>query len=114
MSLYEPHMRARKASPTPEAILTRQIRDVLNHARIYHWKNWGGPMSHKGVSDILGIMPDGKMLAIEIKAPKGQVSDAQALFLTEIKLRGGIAIVARSVGDVIEGLQLRDKFISIK
>ena len=100
--------------PTAESILTRQIRDVLNHARIYHWKSWQGAMSNPGIADILGIMPDGRMLAIEVKSPKGQLSDAQTLFLSEIKLRGGVVVCARSVEDVIEGLGLQDKFVEYR
>jgi len=71
-------------------------------------------MSKPGIADILGIMPDGKMLAIEVKAPKGVLSDAQALFLSEIKLRGGVVVCARSVQDVIEGLGLQDKFVEYR
>jgi hypothetical protein len=100
--------------PTAESILTRQIRDVLSHARIYHWKAWQGMGSKPGIADILGIMPDGKMLAIECKAPKGKLSDAQALFLSEIKLHGGVVVCARSVEDVIEALGLQDKFVEYK
>jgi hypothetical protein len=106
-------MRPRK-KVTQEAILTRQIRDVLYHARIYHWKAWQGAMSKAGIADILGINHDGRMIAIEIKAPKGVLSEHQKLFLEEIKTRGGIALCARSIGDVIEALGLQDRFLFYK
>jgi hypothetical protein len=58
------------------------------------------PSGLKGVSDILGISKDGKFLAIEIKSEKGILSNYQEIFLKEIKNRGGIALVARSIKDL--------------
>jgi hypothetical protein len=100
--------------PTAESILTRQIREVLNHARIYHWKAWQGMASKPGIADILGINHDGRMIAIEIKAPKGILSEHQKLFLEEIRARGGIALCARSIEDVVEALNLQDRFLFYK
>jgi len=54
----------------------------------------------RGVADIIGIAA-GQFLAIEVKTPKGRVSPEQDAFLSEIRRRGGIAFVARSVDDVI-------------
>ena len=59
------------------------------------------PTGKKGVSDIVGITKDGKFLAVEVKAPKGILSEAQSDFLLQIKNRGGISLVARSVNDLI-------------
>lgn len=96
---------------THEAILTRQIRGILNAAGIFHWKAWQGLGSKRGVSDIISVQPGtGRMIAIEIKAPRGVVSEAQQQFLDAVDLQGGIAIVARSVEDVIVGLGLQDRF----
>lgn len=53
----------------------------------------------KGVSDILGIYM-GKPLAIEVKSAKGKLSPDQRVFLNEFRVRGGIAILARSTKDV--------------
>lgn len=57
-----------------------------------------------GVSDILGILPNGIFVAIEVKTPKGRLTDSQKTFLKEITLNGGIAFVARSVKDVVDQL----------
>lgn len=63
----------------------------------------GKPLS--GLSDILGIFR-GRMLAVECKMP-GEVPTAeQQAFLDRVAAEGGLAIVARSVDDVITGLQL--------
>lgn len=56
-----------------------------------------------GTSDILGIYK-GRFLAIEVKSAKGRLSEHQKTFLENVKLHGGIAIVARSIEDVISAI----------
>jgi len=89
--------------------LTRAVRDLLRAAGIWHFKHWGGPLGEKGISDIIGCH-QGRMVAIEIKAPRGTVSPFQQAFLDSVVAAGGIAFVARSIDDVIEGLGLQDRF----
>lgn len=59
-----------------------------------------GSNTLRGVSDILGIYK-GKMLAIEVKQPKGKTSVEQDYFLSRVNENGGLGFVARSVDDVI-------------
>lgn len=100
-----------------ETEITRAIRHCLDVLGIEHWKNFGGPLSKKGVADILGIMPKtfdgqaGKFLAIEVKTPRGRLSKQQADFLNMIARNDGIAMVATSVDDVIDKLNVRDRFL---
>ena len=49
-------------------------------------------------------MPDGRFLAIEVKTPRGKVSDEQISFIGQICASGGIAFVARDIHDVCENL----------
>jgi hypothetical protein len=58
----------------------------------------------RGVSDILGVLPNGRILAIEVKSRKGKVSPDQEAFLKNVLLKGGVAILARSLEDVIAEL----------
>lgn len=58
-----------------------------------------------GVSDILGILADGRFIAIEVKSKKGRLSIDQNIFLEEIKRNGGVAFMARSVDDVIDNFK---------
>lgn len=60
-----------------------------------------------GVSDILGILPDGRFLAIEVKRfnPKTYPSQPQKYFLTNINKSNGLAFVAWRLEDVIEMLE---------
>lgn len=96
--------------PTPEAILTRAIRQLLSSVGIFHYKAWGGPMSAPGVPDLIGCYK-GRMIGIEIKSQRGVVSDKQQDFLDKINRAGGVAFVARTIDDVIEGLGLQDRFL---
>ena len=74
-------------------------------------------MGSKGMSDIIGCMPYpdgvlgcpvkvGRLLAIEVKNPRGKVSPEQTAFLDTVKRAGGIAFVAHSVDEVKETLGL--------
>lgn len=98
----------------PEAIIQNQIMSYLKFKGIFAWQNKStgtfdptskrfrkpGLWFMRGTSDILGILDGGKLLAIEVKTPKGKLTPEQKLFLREIRLRGGISLVARSVADV--------------
>lgn len=88
-----------------ESELTILIRELLTAYRVFHYKHWQGPMSVPGISDIIGCYK-GRFFAIEIKTDKGKVTDLQSNFLANVEAAGGIAFVARSVEDVIEGLDL--------
>lgn len=50
-----------------------------------------------GSSDIIGICPDGRFLAVECKAGQDRASDAQLNFINIVNARGGRAGIARSV-----------------
>jgi hypothetical protein len=56
--------------------------------------------SKRGVSDILGVLPGGRFLAIEVKAPNGKLTDHQKQFLEEVLSNGGFGLIARSPEEV--------------
>lgn len=56
----------------------------------------------KGSSDIIGISPDGKFLAVEVKTKTGRVRPEQETFIAAVKRAGGRAGVARSVDDALK------------
>ena len=58
-----------------------------------------------GCSDIIGFMTDGRFLAIECKSARGTSTPEQVAFLQAVHAAGGVAILARSVDDVIEGIK---------
>ncbi len=100
----------RSKLPTPEALLTRSVRQLLNAAGIFHWKNFGGLGSAPGLPDICAVYK-GRMIALEIKSPRGKTSPQQDEFIRRINEAGGLALVIRSLDDVIDGLGLGDRFL---
>ena len=53
--------------------------------------------SRAGVSDILGVMPNGRFIAVECKREiGGRVSDKQWEFLEAVENNNGIAFIAHS------------------
>ena len=57
-----------------------------------------------GVSDIIGCTPDGRFICVEVKKPGGKASSEQIAFLERVEATGGVAILAESLGDVIQKL----------
>lgn len=99
---------------------------------ILHWLSWKGyyawktkttgtydqkrgrflkpsPLYRTGISDIVGLFDNGRIFCIEVKSRKGKTQPNQDLFLSEIKKRGGLAFVARSIEDVEEQFKLETK-----
>jgi hypothetical protein len=60
-----------------------------------------------GCPDILGQLSDGRLLAVEVKSPSGRVSPDQQAFLNKARKNGAVALVARSVKDVWEALDMK-------
>ena len=73
---------------------------------IYHWRNSVGAVQIRpgqwyrfgkvGSSDILGVLPGGKILAVETKAKRGQLASEQREFLETVRGLGGLAVVVKS------------------
>ena len=61
-----------------------------------------------GSADLIGIAPDGRFLAVEVKMPAsgsrraGRVSPEQRDFLAAVNAAGGLGGIARSVEDAME------------
>jgi hypothetical protein len=110
---------------TPETQLKRAINKFLKSFGIFTFHVLQGLGAYKGISDRIGLyekkvkcphckkkfMCKGHLLAIEVKSPKGKLSQYQKDFLEQVEKNGGIAMVAWSVDDVIDGLKIRDRFL---
>jgi hypothetical protein len=101
------------ALPLPrESVIQRAILEFLAWRGIFVFRvNQQGvplhdgsaeyrPSPTRGVADILGVLPGGRFLAIEVKRPGNNPTDSQAQFLSRVASAGGLAFVATSVGDV--------------
>ena len=57
-----------------------------------------GKFAVRGMADVIGCLR-GKIFVIEVKTPKGIVSEYQTAFLTKVVRCGGYAAVCRSLSD---------------
>lgn len=109
-----------------ETIIQRKIMIALSNAGCIVWRNetagaYVGKVLHKagdqvtlqsahmmtfglcvGSSDIVGIAPDGRFLAVEVKTKTGRPTADQLNFIDAVRRHGGIAGIARSVEDALE------------
>lgn len=100
-----------------ETQLVKQIKDYLNYQghmvdrtnsgviRLQNESNGRGRMirlARAGTADITGCSASGRFLAVECKVGKNKTTDLQNQYLEEVIKRGGIAIVAYSLDDVIK------------
>jgi len=109
--------------PVKVKILERDIQkvilDYLACIKVFAWRQNRGAMkgAHKGKgwfvrfgppgqSDILGVLPGGRFLAIEVKRIGESPSDDQQRFLDRVNAAGGIAIVAHSLKECQEQLEI--------
>ena len=58
-----------------------------------------------GCSDVLGMLRDGRFLAVEVKAPTGKLRPEQTVFLERIRAGGGAGFMARDCRDVLRELK---------
>ena len=59
----------------------------------------------KGGSDLIGVAPGGRFLAVEVKTAKGRATQDQLNFINVIKSKNGIAFIARSAEEALEQLR---------
>ena len=103
--------RAADVRPT-ESCIRDHIFEYLQARGIFCWRDRQSPRLHRrgtfpeqrGIADILGIY-EGLPLAIEVKTQVGHLSADQAHWLERFSAEGGLAIVARSLEDVISALE---------
>lgn len=88
-----------------EKQIKKSILDFLKYKKIFCWNVFQTLGCYRGCSDILGALPDGRILAIEVKKPSGELSREQIVFLENIKANNGIAFVARGIEDVTLNLK---------
>jgi hypothetical protein len=58
-----------------------------------------------GWPDITGLLPDGRFIGVECKAPGGRQSSAQKAMEQEIRSRHGIYVLAHEVEDVRRAIE---------
>ena len=90
-----------------EADIQRNILSYLATRGIVAWRTNSGKvrnnvyMAPKGTPDIIGYLPSGRFLGIEVKRPKQPLSDSQQAWLERAEKAGCAVMVARSVEEVV-------------
>lgn len=102
-------------SSQSEANIQRLIMLALSEAGCLIWRNNTGAYTDPrsgfyirygvggaGGADLLGLTPDGRFLAVEVKSTKGRVSKNQQFFIDAVNKNNGIAGVCRSAQDALD------------
>jgi hypothetical protein len=97
-----------------ESVIVAQCLEWLALHRIFAWRNNTGAYrtpsgafvryGQVGSSDILGILPGGRFLAVECKTATGRQRKAQEVFEAMVIRNGGVYILARSTSDLERAL----------
>lgn len=93
-----------------ETVIVAECLEWLARHRIFAWRNNTGSYKtpegrfirygHVGSGDILGLLPDGRFLAVECKTPTGTQSEPQKVFQAMVERNGGVYVLARSPADL--------------
>lgn len=112
--LIAPAPSSRKRKPEGAA-LVEVLRTLRAHPAVgwCHRMNTGAGLINgryirfgfTGLSDVLGQLTDGRVLAVEVKAVSGRLSEEQAAFIELVNAFGGVAFVARDANDVYKNLK---------
>lgn len=95
-----------------ESEIKSEICRTLRRAGALPVVIWQGPMSRKGVSDVL-VCYEGRFVAVEVKRPGGKASPEQKRFIKDVESAGGIGMVVDNVEDVIERLGLEARLMPL-
>lgn len=106
-----------KTAVLKEADIQRQILHWLKLKGIFHFRSNTGAFAgeykgkkrfvrfgKKGTPDIFAVL-GGKIFGIEVKRPKGELSEDQVRFGNELLAAGGEYIVASCLEDVLEWME---------
>jgi len=105
----------KRANDKPEAAALVEVLQALRAHPAVSWcerMNTGAArignrfvkFGFTGCPDVLGQLNDGRLLGVEVKAPKGKLRTEQAFMLERIAGAGGVAFVARDCRDVFTAL----------
>lgn len=96
-----------------EMDIMRSIMLALSGAGCLVWRNNVGTLKNAagipikfglcvGSSDLIGVAPDGRFLAVEVKTEKGRIRPDQIRFIEAVKAKGAIAGIARCPQDALD------------
>lgn len=86
-------------SHNPETDIQNSVRDLLRADGWLVIRHQQGMGAHKGLSDLTALK-DGETIYVEIKTPKGRLSEWQERFKHDVETHGGKYIVCRCIDDI--------------
>ena len=87
---------------TPETGEKQAVKDYLSLMRYFHFPLTAGMGSYRGAPDRIAIKC-GKVYAIEVKGPKGRLTEYEKVFATQWTQAGGVYLHG-TFDDIREGL----------
>ena len=94
----------------PENKIKAKVRELLKQHGIFNFPVAASPYGYAGISDRLAVLPNGKFMAIEVKAPGKVATPLQLEFLKKVNANKGFGFVV----DGEEALQALDYFLTKK
>ena len=101
-----------------ESSVMRACLSELKRRGVFCWRQNTGAFrvenrffrsSIAGVSDIIGVLPGGRFLAVECKREiGGKTSEKQLLFLSSVQNAGGLACIVHSARELAEILDAQE------
>ena len=109
-----------------EGDIVKACLQLLAFRRCFCWRQNSGAMTGEykgrkrfirfvsteadGISDIVGVLPDGTFLSVEVKRPGARTAkdraERQAAFRARVAGKGGLALVVKDVRELDEYLAL--------
>jgi hypothetical protein len=81
---------------TPEKKIKKKVVEVLKEFNVWHFSPQAGPYGRSGIPDIVGILPGGRFIAVEVKAQKTYgLTALQEKTIEQIRGHGGIGLVVK-------------------
>ena len=81
---------------TPEKLVKNKIKVILQDGGVYYAMPIGSGYGNAGVPDFLACV-NGRFLAVEAKAGKGETTALQDAHLEKIKTAGGVSMVVNEL-----------------
>ena len=96
--------------------LVRAAIDVIATRGGFAWKHQNGTFAiaggrvmqtgKRGLPDVIGVLPGGRLVAVEAKVGRDPVSDEQTHVMRVLEARGALVVVVRdSIDALVEALR---------
>jgi hypothetical protein len=108
-----PMPRKSRGHQKQETAVVREILEYLARRGIMAWRCQSGivrvkrgwmHLAPKGTADIVGVLPGGRFLAVEVKTDDGDLEPSQVEWWARIIAAGALYVLARGIEDVEEAL----------